>query len=80
MKLEFLNFTDSTATDDWLPTSDGKKTEAIQGDVESVYVAMKWSDQGWGNRKGEVKVALMRDDKEIASESLFGKAEHEQKS
>jgi hypothetical protein len=30
-----------------------------------------WKDQGRGNRKGKVKVALMRKDQEIASQVLF---------
>ena len=35
---------------------------------------MTWKDQGWGNRKGKVKVALMRQGSEIASETLFSEA------
>jgi hypothetical protein len=32
---------------------------------------VNYKDQGWGNQKGKVKVALMRGDTEIAGEILF---------
>jgi hypothetical protein len=39
--------------------------------VIDITVNLTWKDQGWGNRKGKVKVALMREGSEIATENLF---------
>eukprot|EP01130_Rhizamoeba_saxonica_P003284 TRINITY_DN139_c1_g3_i1.p1 TRINITY_DN139_c1_g3~~TRINITY_DN139_c1_g3_i1.p1 ORF type:complete len:298 (+),score=61.04 TRINITY_DN139_c1_g3_i1:33-926(+) len=36
-----------------------------------------WSDQGWGNRKGQIHLVVIRNNVQIFSHSLFGIAPHE---
>jgi hypothetical protein len=67
--LEVNNFTSSTASDEW--QSLNKQTAEIKGQVLQIECSVNWKDQGWGNRKGKVMVALMRKDKEIAFENIF---------
>ena len=44
--------------------------------VQRLTMSLMWVDQGWGNRKGEVYVVLVRDDSEIAMKSWLGVAPH----
>ena len=40
-------------------------------------VAGHWQDQGWGNQKGRVRLALLKGGEELASQALEGVAPHE---
>jgi hypothetical protein len=68
--VEVTGFSDSTASDAWRPTG-GKVSKEIDGKVNSIACTVTWKDQGWGNQKGSVKIALMRKETEVASEVLF---------
>eukprot|EP00112_Aurelia_sp_Birch-Aquarium-sp1_P002450 Seg1270.16 transcript_id=Seg1270.16/GoldUCD/mRNA.D3Y31 product="hypothetical protein" protein_id=Seg1270.16/GoldUCD/D3Y31 len=49
----------------------------LPGRVKSITVSMKWIDQGFGNRKGQVFMQLMRGDEVIAEKTnMFGFAPH----
>ena len=75
--IEVKNVSDNTASDAWRPTPNGK-TEIISGKVQSIDCTITWKDQGWGNRKGGVKVALMRNHTTIAefTFAVWGAAPH----
>ena len=50
----------------------------LPGPVRLMKVSMKWKDQGWGNRKGQVWMQLMRgDDKVAEKKNIFEIAPHE---
>eukprot|EP00112_Aurelia_sp_Birch-Aquarium-sp1_P025452 Seg846.1 transcript_id=Seg846.1/GoldUCD/mRNA.D3Y31 product="hypothetical protein" protein_id=Seg846.1/GoldUCD/D3Y31 len=50
----------------------------LPGRVKSITVSMEWKDQGYGNRKGQVWVQLMRGDEMIAEKTnIFGFAPHD---
>lgn len=59
------------------PYFDGPRLPAR---VKRLTTSVVWKDQGWGNRKGEIIIYLMRGSpaKTIAEKSLFGIAPHEQ--
>jgi hypothetical protein len=61
---------DSTNSHFWRPT-DGKETEPITSKVVRITCSVNYQDQNWGNNKGKVKLALMREGTEIAGENLF---------
>jgi len=37
----------------------------ITGKVSKIRCSVNWKDQGWGNQKGQLKLSLMRNGKEI---------------
>jgi hypothetical protein len=46
--------------------------------IKKVSLSIKWKDQGWGNRKGEIFIKLMRKSGMVAEKrAVFGIAEHE---
>ena len=54
---------------------DGPK---IDKKIRSIVISFKWKDQGWGNRKGNVWLKIIREGEVIleTSSSLCGLAEH----
>jgi hypothetical protein len=69
--IEVSRFSDGSASDAWKPTKNAKSKPIESDKVLSVKCNIEWKDQGWGNKKGQVKVALIREGTEIASENLF---------
>jgi hypothetical protein len=70
MTVQVSSFNDGTASDAWLPTQ-GKVSDVLTATVHELECSVSWNDQGWGNQKGAVMVALIRDGTEVASENLF---------
>ncbi|KAL6056026.1 hypothetical protein QOT17_016345 [Balamuthia mandrillaris] len=57
------------------------KTDPLPGHVSFLRVMLNWQDQGWGNRKGRIRLCLMRYGECIAMQDpICGIAEHHQKS
>ena len=62
----------------WCPEIyfDGPK---LKKRVKEIKMSLTWKDQGWGNRKGEVWVQLMRGDDIVAEcRDTFGIAKHKE--
>ena len=62
----------------WAPELyfDGPK---LNKSIRKLTVSLEWKDQGWGNRKGEIFVQLVRGASDIVAERrhVTGTAEHE---
>ena len=67
-----------TISDSWILT---KESKHIDNPVSEISCDVDWQDQGFGNRKGQLKLALMRNGQEIAGEHIFNEtAKHERES
>ena len=52
-------------------------SQKLTGPVRKLYTSVEWMDQGWGNRKGELFIQLIRGDVVVAEKrAIFGIAEH----
>ena len=52
---------------------------ALTGRVKKLFISLIWRDQGWGNRKGDVIVSLMRGEEIIAEKyNILGVAPHKE--
>jgi hypothetical protein len=51
------DFTDTTVSDSWILT---KESKHIDNPVIKISCGVDWKDQGFGNRKGQLKLVLMR--------------------
>ena len=51
----------------------------LTGSVKKLSISLKWKDQGWGNRKGDIFLTLVRD-KEVVAEKYnpLGLAPHKE--
>ena len=43
----------------------------------SIYVSFDWKDQGWGNRKGGMRIILIDDAERIVAEKHYRRVEHD---
>mmetsp|Transcript_20130 Transcript_20130/g.25499 ORF Transcript_20130/g.25499 Transcript_20130/m.25499 type:complete len:134 (-) Transcript_20130:110-511(-) len=73
LRQELPDVDESTSTHQW---DDWHEVDII-APIAKLRAKWTWKDQGWGNKKGSIRVLLIRDGEVLATQAIGGIAGHE---